>query len=140
MELWTSSATHAVLPLLATGQGVRMQLEAGSRGSPRAVRRVERRPLAARVRLPAGAREQLGAAGVRAFCVDQTGIGDPLDSSSRSTPAGAVAVPIDWPTIELVWDDRGYPSDRVYRDYHAHTINGMRAWANGGRPYDRDAA
>jgi 1,4-alpha-glucan branching enzyme len=28
----------------------------------------------------------------------------------------------------------------VYRDYHAHTVNGMRAWANSGRPYDREIA
>ena len=40
-------------------------------------------------------------------------------SSSRSPPGGAVAVPIDWSTIELVWDERGYPADPVYRDYHA---------------------
>jgi 1,4-alpha-glucan branching enzyme len=51
-----------------------------------------------------------------------------------------VAVPLDWSTISLVWDDAGYPSDPVYRDYHAQTVNGMRAWANGGHPYDRDAA
>jgi len=51
-----------------------------------------------------------------------------------------VAVPLDWSTISLVWDDRGYPADPLYRDYHAQTVNGMRAWANDGRPYDRDAA
>ena len=49
-------------------------------------------------------------------------------------------MPLDWSTVSLVWDERGYPSDPVYRDYHAQTVNGMRAWANGGQPYDRDPA
>ena len=82
------------------------------RRAPRAVRRLERRPMAARVRLPPGLDEQLASAGVRAFCVDQpraTAI--PLEQlAPRRTPAGPVAVPIDWDTIELVWDDRGYPA------------------------------
>jgi 1,4-alpha-glucan branching enzyme len=38
-----------------------------------------------------------------------------------------------------VWDAQGYPADPVYRDYHLQTVNGMRAWANGGHPYDHDA-
>ena len=30
-----------------------------------------------------------------------------------------MAVPIDWQTVELVWDDSdGYPADGRYRDYH----------------------
>jgi 1,4-alpha-glucan branching enzyme len=78
---------------------------------------------------------------VRAFCVDQTTGGDPLDQLEPvATDAGAVAVPIDWQTISLVWDDRGYPADPVYRDYHAPSMNGLRPWANSGRPYDRAAA
>jgi 1,4-alpha-glucan branching enzyme len=77
---------------------------------------------------------------VRAFCVDQTNGGDPMDQLEPvETEAGAVAVPIDWQTISLVWDDRGYPADPVYRDYHAPSMNGLRPWANSGRPYDRAA-
>ena len=56
---------------------------------------------------------------------------EPVDTAS-----GAVAVPIDWGTVELVWGDHGYPTNGAYRDYHHHTLNGMRAWANDGRPYD----
>ena len=56
VELWTSSATHAVLPLLATDAGLRLQL-GHRRGIARApLRPLGRRPLAARVRLRAGAR------------------------------------------------------------------------------------
>src|SRR6185503_11612227 len=58
----------------------------------------------------------------------------------RRTPAGPIAVPIDWRTVSLVWDERGYPADPVYRDYHLPTLNGLRPWANSGAPYDRAAA
>ena len=49
--------------------------------------------------------------GVRAFCVDQTRARRARStSSSRSRPtAGPVAVPIDWETIALVWDDARLP-------------------------------
>ena len=53
---WTSAATHAVLPLLATAGGVRLQLATGDRGAPRAVGRLGRRAVAARVRARAVAR------------------------------------------------------------------------------------
>ena len=48
---WTSSATHAVLPLLATDAGVRLQVRTGIDVAPRALRAaVARRLLVARVR------------------------------------------------------------------------------------------
>ncbi len=48
---WTSSATHAILPLVATDAGVRLQVETGVAEPPRALRRrLARRLLAARVR------------------------------------------------------------------------------------------
>ena len=54
---WTSSATHAILPLLATDAGVRLQVRTGRRVAPRALRRrLARRLLAARVRARAVAR------------------------------------------------------------------------------------
>jgi len=31
--------------------------------------------------------------------------------------AGVVLVPIDRATMDLVWSERGYPADAVYRDY-----------------------
>jgi 1,4-alpha-glucan branching enzyme len=140
IDLWASCATHAVLPLLATEQGVRMQVEAGV-----AAHRERFGEWSGGFWLPEcayrpGLEGELARAGVRAFCVDQTGRGDPLQHLEPIDAGGARAVPVDWQTIALVWDDRGYPSDSVYRDYHAHTVNGMRAWANSGRPYDREAA
>jgi 1,4-alpha-glucan branching enzyme len=141
IDLWTSSATHAVLPLLATEQGVQLQLAAGI-----ASHRARFGSWSGGFWLPEcayrpGLDEQLALAGVRAFCVDQTGrAGDLEQLEPRTTPGGPIAVPIDWRTIRLVWDDRGYPADPVYRDYHAPTINGLRAYANGGGAYDPEAA
>jgi 1,4-alpha-glucan branching enzyme len=141
IELWTSTATHAVLPLLATEQGVQLQLAAGI-----ASHRARFGSWCGGLWLPEcayrpGLDEQLESAGVRAFCVDQTAHGDELAQlEPRVTPAGPVAAPIDWRTIALVWDDHGYPADGIYRDYHAPTINGLRPWANSGRSYDREAA
>jgi 1,4-alpha-glucan branching enzyme len=141
VELWTSTATHAVLPLLATEQGAQLQLASGI-----ASHRSRFGHWSGGLWLPEcayrpGLDEQLEAAGVRTFCVDQTRSGDPLAQlEPHATPAGPIAVPIDWETIALVWDKGGYPSHPVYRDYHAPTINGLRPFAIGGGAYDRDAA
>jgi 1,4-alpha-glucan branching enzyme len=141
IELWTSSATHAVLPLLATEQGAQLQLGAGI-----ASHRARFGGWSGGLWLPEcayrpGLEDQLEAAGVRAFCIDQSRTGDPLAQlEPHATPAGPVAVPIDWETIALVWDHNGYPADRVYRDYHVPTLNGLRPFAIGGGAYDRRAA
>src|SRR5207249_2990324 len=88
-----------------------------------------------------GLEEQLALAGARVFCVDQTNHGETLDQLEPVLcDGGATAVPIDWQTISLVWSERGYPADSVYRDYHAPTLNGLRPYANSGRPYHREAA
>jgi 1,4-alpha-glucan branching enzyme len=141
VELWASAATHAVLPLLATEAGVRLQVRAGIDAHRFRFGHWSGGFWLPECALADGIDEQLSAAGVRVFCVDQTNAGDPVDQlEPTQTSAGAVAVPIDWRTISLVWDDRGYPSDPLYRDYHAHSTNGLRPWANSGRPYDREAA
>jgi 1,4-alpha-glucan branching enzyme len=47
-----------------------------------------------------------------------------------------VAVPIDWASVELVWNDAsGYPVHGDYRDYHRRTVHDLRPWDNAGRPY-----
>jgi 1,4-alpha-glucan branching enzyme len=139
IELWTSAATHAVLPLLATEAAVRLQLQTGIESH-----RARFGGWSGGFWLPecafrAGLEEQLAQAGARAFCVYRP---DPDEDAALApvAAAGSVAVPIDWPTIALVWDSRGYPADPVYRDYHAPTLNGLRPYANGGGPYVADAA
>ena len=140
IDLWASSATHAVLPMLATDSGVRMQVEAGVAAHRRRFGAWSGGFWLPECAYRPGVEEHLTRAGVHAFCVDQTRVADSLDHLQPIAAGGSVAVPLDWSTVSLVWDERGYPSDPVYRDYHAQTVNGMRAWANDGRPYDRDAA
>ena len=56
-----------------------------------------------------GLERDLAEHGVRVFCVDQTealGLGALDHLEPVATEAGPVAVPIDWQTVELVWDDR----------------------------------
>jgi 1,4-alpha-glucan branching enzyme len=140
IELWTSTATHAVLPLLATEQGAQLQLAAGI-----ASHRARFGSWGGGLWLPEcayrpGLEDQLEAAGVRVFCVDQSRAGDPLAQLEPvATEAGPIAVPIDWEVISLVWDDAGYPADPAYRDYHVPTLNGLRPFAIGGGAYDREA-
>jgi 1,4-alpha-glucan branching enzyme len=140
IDLWASAATHAVLPLLATEAGVHLQVSAGIKAHRSRFGSWNGGFWLPECAFSEGIDAQLATAGVRAFCVDQTKGGDPLDQlEPTETPSGVIAVPIDLRTISLVWDDSGYPCDPVYRDYHAHTTNGLRPWANSGHPYDREA-
>jgi 1,4-alpha-glucan branching enzyme len=137
---WTSSATHAVLPLVATDAGVRLQLRAGIEGHrarrdgawgggfwlPECAHAPWLNPL-------------LEEAGVHATCVDLTdvlpGVRTPL-----ATDDGPLLVPIDRPVVDLVWSARGYPSGAAYRDSHRRTVHHHHPWANDGAVYDRDRA
>lgn len=143
---WTSSATHAVLPLVATDAGVRLQLESGI-ASHRA-RFGAAREWAGGFWLPECAHAPwldplLEEAGVHATCVDLTdvlGRGTPAQLAPIATDDGPLLVPIDRATIELVWSDSGYPSHATYRDYHAFTVHHHRVWRNDGATYDHAAA
>jgi 1,4-alpha-glucan branching enzyme len=141
IELWASAATHALLPLLATPGGIRLQLEVGTDAH-----RARFGAWSGGFWLPEcayreGLDRELGSAGVRVFCTDQTTGGDDLDQLEPvATRGGPVALPIDWRTISLVWDERGYPADPLYRDYYRPSLNGLRAFAIGGGPYVPAAA
>jgi 1,4-alpha-glucan branching enzyme len=132
---WTSAATHAVLPLLATDAGIALQVQAGIASHRRRfgawgggfwLPECAYAPW-----LDAGLLEH----GVRACCVEGPGGSGPL-----LTEAGLVLWPIDRPTIALVWSEEGYPARPAYRDYHGHTTFRHHAWRNDGAPYDHAAA
>jgi 1,4-alpha-glucan branching enzyme len=142
---WTSSATHAVLPLVATDAGASLQIVTG-------VESHRRRFGGAAWRggfwLPECAHASwldvlLEDAGVHATCVDLTdvfGPGSRKHLRPLRTEAGITLVPLDRQTIELVWSDHGYPADGAYRDYHRRTRMDHRPWAVDGSPYDADRA
>jgi 1,4-alpha-glucan branching enzyme len=140
VELWTSSATHAVLPLLATESGVRLQVGAGVASH---VARFGSESWRGGFWLPEcayspGLERTLAERGVRAFCVDQTdalGFGSLDNLEPVRTDAGTVAVPIDWQTVDLIWGPAGYPSDKRYRDYHRKTVHDLHPWNIAGETY-----
>jgi 1,4-alpha-glucan branching enzyme len=143
IELWTSSATHAVLPLVATEPGRELQVSAGVASHERRFAAWTGGFWLPECAYEPGLERELAQYGARCFCVDQTaalGHGSLDQLEPVATEAGPVAVPIDWQTIELIWSDSGYPSDPVYRDYHGRTTHDLRPWNNGGEPYDHDAA
>ncbi len=141
VELWTSTATHALLPLLATDAGRRLQLATGIASHQRRFGEWGGGLWLPECAYEPGLERDLADHGVRAFCVDQSAVAGFDHLRPVATEAGPLAVPIDWGTIELVWDERtGYPADPAYRDYHRRTVHDLKPWDNSGRPYDRDAA
>jgi 1,4-alpha-glucan branching enzyme len=138
VELWASSATHSVLPLLATDAGLGLQVSTGVRSHERRFDGWSGGFWLPECAYREGLERDLSEHGVRAFCVDQTdalGLGSPDHLEPIATEAGAVAVPIDWELTALVWDSTGYPADPQYRDYHGRTTHDLRPWDNGGKPY-----
>jgi 1,4-alpha-glucan branching enzyme len=140
IALAASAATHAVLPLLATRQGVRLQLEAGIRSHRR------RFGWAGGFWLPEcayapGLEWRLAEQGVRWFCVDQSAHRGPLEALAPvGTEAGPVALPIDWEAISWLWSLDGYPSDPAHAQFAGKSLRGIRIWKVGGGAYDPAAA
>ncbi|MFL5821144.1 MAG: 1,4-alpha-glucan branching protein domain-containing protein [Solirubrobacteraceae bacterium] len=140
---WTSAATHAVLPLLATDAGVALQVGTGVAAARRRLGSWEGGFWLPECAHAAWLAPVLADAGVRCVCVDLTdvhGLGAPGALRPLQGTAGIRLAPLDRQTVELVWSDRGYPSHGTYRDYHHHTIHHHRPWANDGSSYDRDDA
>jgi 1,4-alpha-glucan branching enzyme len=134
---WTSAATHAVLPLLATDAGVRLQLETGIAS--------HRRRFGAwdgGFWLPECAHapwldELLEESGVHMTCVDWR-TSDAL--GPHTTEAGIFLIGLDREAIDLVWHETGYPAHGDYRDSHRLTARAHALHANDGSPYDPDRA
>jgi 1,4-alpha-glucan branching enzyme len=140
VALATSSATHALLPLLATRAGLRLQLDAGIRSHRR------RFGWDGGFWLPEcayepGLERELARAGVEWFCVDMSAHEDPLAALRPvATAAGPTALPIDWESISWLWALDGYPSDPAHAQFDGKSLRGMRLWRVGGGAYDPAAA
>ena len=140
---WTSAATHAVLPLLATDSGIGLQVQTGI-----ASHRRRAGAWAGGFWLPeCGYASWLDSlledAGVRASCVELTGLfglGDARHLRPLATDEGPVLWPVDRATMALVWSAEGYPANASYRDYHGLTDHHHHVWSNDRTPYDHDRA
>jgi 1,4-alpha-glucan branching enzyme len=136
VSLIPTAATHAVLPLVATTAGRRLQIDA-------ALRSHRRRFGAARgFWLPEcaygpGIATLLAERDLRFFCTDQSRHEANLDALCPArVEDGVVAFTIDWETVELVWSKAGYPADAAYSEFHRLSMEGTRLWAVSGEPYD----
>jgi 1,4-alpha-glucan branching enzyme len=140
VALMASAATHAVLPLLATRQGLGMQLEAGIRSHRR------RFGWDGGLWLPECAFEpglewELASHGVRWFCLDQSAHEPPLQALvPAATEAGPVAFTIDWEAVSWLWSLDGYPSAAEHAMFSGKSLRGTRIWKVGGGAYDPGAA
>ena len=141
---WTCSATHAVLPLLASDAGVRLQVQTGTQAHRARFGESWRGgfwlPECAYAPHLEGA---LHDAGVHAVCVELTsalGLGADEHLRTYAGAGGIVLVPIDRETMSLVWSASGYPASGAYRDYHHHTVHHHNPWANDGSGYDHPRA
>lgn len=141
IALAASAATHAVLPMLATRAGVRLQLDAGIRSHRRRFDWDGGFWLPECAYAP-GLEHRLAEQGVRWFCVDQSAHDEsPLDALTPSaTGAGPVALPIDWEAIQWLWSLDGYPSDSAHAQFAGKSLRGVRIWKVGGGAYEPAAA
>ena len=137
--VWTSSATHEVLPLAAVDGAVRLQLESGI-----ASHRRRFSPWRGGFWMPECAHAPwmdrlLAEAGVHTTVVDWTdvlGKGGARNLVPHKSPEGPTFVPMDRELVDLVWSDGGYPGGPAYRNHHGLTTHHHRAWANDGQAYD----
>ena len=140
---WTSAATHAILPLLATDAAVALQVETGIASHRRRFGHWGGGfwlPECAHAPWLDGLLEDLG---VHATCVELTGVfglGAPEHLTPLLTAEGPVLWPIDRQAMALAWGEGGYPAAGAYRDYHRYTEHRHQAWGNDGRPYEHETA
>lgn len=140
IELMTSAATHAVLPLVASSGARRLQIDAGLRshrrrfGEPRGFWLPE-------CAYEPGLERLLAERGLEYFCVDQSEHEPPLDALAPIGAAGeTTAFTIDWEAIQWLWSLEGYPSDPGFADFHRKSLRGVRPWRIDGGPYEPDTA
>jgi 1,4-alpha-glucan branching enzyme len=139
IELMASGATHAVLPLLASRETQRLQIDAGVRSH----RRRFGEPCGfwlPECAYEPGVEHLLAGRGIGAFCTDQSAH-EPGLSALAPVAGGAdtVAFTIDWDAVSWLWSLDGYPSDTAFADFHRKSLRGARPWAIGGKPYDPEA-
>ncbi|MGI9019138.1 MAG: 1,4-alpha-glucan branching protein domain-containing protein [Solirubrobacterales bacterium] len=140
VELVSSAATHAVLPLLASTAGARLQVDAGLRSHRRRFGEPAGFWLPECAYEP-GVERLLAERGFRYFCVDQSAHEGGLAALAPvATREGPVALTIDWEAIGWLWEMDGYPSDPGHADFHRKSLRGTRPWAISGEPYEPSAA
>jgi 1,4-alpha-glucan branching enzyme len=136
VELIASTATHAVLPMLASDGARRLQIDAGLRSHQRRFGESPGFWLAECAYQP-GFERLLAERGVEYFCTDQSAHEPPMDALAPvQAAAGTTAMTIDWEAVQWLWSLEGYPSDPCFADFHRKSLRGARPWRIDGEPYD----
>lgn len=139
IELLAATATHAILPLVATREGRLLQLDAGLASHRRRFGEASGLWLAECAYEP-GLEDVLAGFGIGHTCVDRSAYERPGEAMGPIRAGSLTAFPIDWEAISWLWSLNGYPSDPCYADFHRKSMRGCRPWAIGGGPYDPAAA
>ena len=136
---WTSSATHAILPLVVTDAALALQLHTGINSHRRRFGDWQGGFWLPECAHAPWLNVPLEQAGVSSTCVELTnffGLGDPRHLRPLRTDEGPLLWPVDRQTMALPWGEDGYPSHGAYRDYRALTPRHHHIRANDGQPYD----
>ncbi len=140
VALAASSATHAVLPLLATRAGASLQIDTGLRSHRRRFGWNGGFWLPECAYAP-GLESRLEEHGVRWFCLNQSAHeAGTAALAPAGTTAGPVAFTIDWEAVQWLWSLDGYPSNPAHAQFAGRSLRGTRIWKIGGGPYDPAAA
>jgi 1,4-alpha-glucan branching enzyme len=132
---WTSSATHAILPMLATEAGLELQVRTGVDAfRQRFGRDADGFWLPECAHAPWVLPHVEGVA-----CVELPGTEHDPTRPLRAH-AGLVLAPLHRELIDLVWARDGYPSGAAYLNTRRFTERRHLAWSVGGDPYDPEAA
>ncbi len=140
---WTSSATHAILPLVVTDAGIALQLHTGISSHRRRFDNWEGGFWLPECAYAPWLNVPLALAGVSTTCVELTnffGLGDRRHLRPLLTDEGPLLWPVDRQVMALPWGEHGYPSQPAYRDYRALTPRHHHILGNDGEPYDFDRA
>ncbi len=135
VSTWTSAATHAVLPLLATEAGIRLQVGTGTASHRRRADHWNGGFWLPECAWDPELEGSLVDEGVRSVCIEVAAAAEAALEPWR-TPGGLRIAPIDRPLIDAVWHHTGYPGHGDYRDTHRRSFQNHQLWANDGTAYD----
>lgn len=122
LELFTAAGTHALLPLLASDDARRAQIEAGVGEFTRLFGRWPAGLWLPECAYAPGLDHLLAAAGVRWFVAERSTVAAAYPQAGGPvvlTPGGVAAFARDARASQQIWDKRsGYPGDPVYREFY----------------------
>jgi 1,4-alpha-glucan branching enzyme len=133
---WTSSATHAVMPLLALDRSIALQLSVGIDSHRQRFGGWDGGFWLPECAYAPWLDGPLAEAGVRQACVELA----PELQGPYVTETGVRLWPIDRQITDLVWGANGYPSSHGYRSYDRMTPRHHRLWSTDGSDYDEAEA